>query len=141
MALSTNTPRTFCTDGVADFAVAASSTIYEGSLLGLASGYVRALQAGDVFVGVSTEYIDNSAGSAGDKRVHAYTTRPFEMALSGVAVTDIGAPVYASDDGTLTLTEGSNSLVGYVENVETGGTAIVMPVKHIGAIYTDLNTP
>ena len=95
------------------YLVAADAHVYKGAFVGLdGSGYARALQAGDACVGLAYEECDNSGGANGDARVRVYTQGDFLHALTGAALTDIGAAVYASDDGTLTLTATSNSLVG-----------------------------
>lgn len=139
--LAKATPRTFTNTQYEDYAVVASDKIYEGSLIGLASGYARPLQAGDTFVGVAVETVDNTSGSAGDVKVRVATTIPFAMPVTGVSdVTSISLPVYASDDDTLTLTEGSNSLVGIISNYLSGSTCVILPILGSKEIYTDLST-
>jgi len=139
--LAKATPRKFTTTEYEDYAVVASDKIFEGSLLGLASGYVRPLQAGDTFVGVAVETVDNTSGSAGDVKVKAATTLPFVMDVTGVSdVTSISLPVYASDDNTLTLTEGSNSLIGIISNWISGTSCVILPILGSKEIYTDLST-
>lgn len=71
------------------------------------------MQAGDPFIGIAYEEIDNSSGSNGDESVRTFTQGDFEHALSGAAVTNNRAAIYASDDETLTTTSTDNSLVGY----------------------------
>jgi len=93
--------------------VAASEHIYKGAFVGLSSGYARALQAGDPFIGITYEEIDNSSGSNGDESVRTFTQGDFEHALSGAAVANNRVAIYASDDETLTTTSTDNSLVGY----------------------------
>lgn len=126
MALSADTPLTQVLGSHTDAPVAASSKIYEGSMLGDSSGYVQALVAGNLFRGHSLEYQDNSSGSAGDLTVEHLTGRyRLEVTISGVAITDVGKPVYASDDGTYTLTAANNTLVGRIVRYVTTGTAVV----------------
>ncbi len=99
------------------FAVAGSTHVYKGALVGLkADGYVRGLVAGDPFIGIAYEEIDNSSGSDGDKSVRVYTQGDFGHALSGAAITDIGRPLFASADDTLTFAGEGNSYVGIVED-------------------------
>jgi len=103
-----------------------SATIYEGSMVGLSSGYGRALVAGDVFVGHSKGNVDNSSGSDGDKNIWVMDGRyRLKVAVSGVAVTDVNKPVYASDDATVTLTPGGYSPVGTIKRYESSGYAEV----------------
>ncbi len=139
--LTQASPRVFTTTEYQDYGVVSSDVIYEGSIVGLSSGYARPLQAGDTYLGVAVETADNSAGSAGDKDVRVSTTKPFKMDVAGVSdSTSITQPVYASDDDTLTLTEGTNSLVGYVSSYVSGSTCIIQPVLGAKEIYTDLST-
>jgi len=105
---------------------AAAVSIFKGALVGLnGSNYARGLVAGDGFVGISYEDCLNSAGSAGDKSVRVYTLGDFEHALAGAALTDIGRPVFASADNTLTFTAAGNSYVGIVQDVPSSGTIIL----------------
>ncbi len=107
------------------FKVAASAHVYKGGLVGLSSGYARALTAGDVCVGIAYEEADNSSGSAGDVSVRVYTQGDFQHALSSAALTNIGDAVYASADDTLTFTSTDNSLVGVCMDVPEADTIIL----------------
>ncbi len=100
--------------------------VFEGAMLGDNSGYARGLVAGDRFVGHSQEEYDNSDGSQGDHNITRLRGRyRLQVTLSSVAITDVGADVYASADDTLTLTKGSNSWVGRVDRYVTTDTAVV----------------
>ena len=139
--LTAASPRTFSSSEYMSYGVVASDVIYQGAVVGLSSGYARPLQAGDTYLGVAMDTVDNSAGSAGDKNVKVSTTVPFAMAVAGVSdVTSLTLPVYASDDDTLTLTEGSNSLVGIVIGYVSGSTCVIQPILGSAEIYTDLST-
>ncbi len=125
MALALNTPRDYY---LGDFADLPASTVhmYEGAAIGLTSGYARGLVAGDAFQGFADRECDNSAGSAGGKSVKVRRSGYIKIAVTGAsAVTDAGSPVYASADGTFTLTSGSNSLIGHVEMWISSTTCIV----------------
>lgn len=125
MALSANTPRTFETETfINEFGVKASSTIYVGSAIGSSGGYARALTAGDTFLGFSLEKVVG-LGSDGLVNVRVRTWGKIQLSVSSVAVTDIGADVYASDDGTFTLTSTNNTLIGKVHRYISSGVAIV----------------
>lgn len=128
------------------FQVAAAKHIYKGALVGLsAGGYAQPLVAGDPFVGVAYEEMDNTSGSAGDVSVRVYTIGDFGMTLSGAAVTDIGRPVFASADDTLTFTGAVNSHVGLVQDLVTAGEIILRvdptqaPVKTAVHVVEDLS--
>lgn len=125
MALSANTLRSFEVDSnINEFGVAANAVIYEGSAVGSTGGYARALTAGDTFLGFSIEKVTGTSANAG-VNVRVWTRGRVQLAVTSVAVTDIGQDVYASDDGTFTLTQGSNSKVGTVHRFISSGQAIV----------------
>ncbi len=126
MALSANTPVKLCEGMWDNHPVLASATIYEGSMVGSSSGYARALSAGDVFLGHARNYVVDTAGVSGTKRVDVFSGEyDLEVALSGAAITDIGKEIYASDDATYTLTQGSNSRVGFVKKYVSSGLILV----------------
>jgi hypothetical protein len=108
------------------YGVAASAHVFKGGFVGLnASGYARALTAGDRCLGIAYEEADNTSGSNGDATVRVFTLGDFQHTLTGAAVTDIGKPVYASDDATLTLTGANNSFVGWVVDRPAANTVVV----------------
>jgi len=71
------------------------------------------------------------AGTAGDGTLELPYQQPryLELAVSGVAVTDIGKTVYASDDQTGVLTLGTTygNVYGVVRRVVASGIALVEP--------------
>ena len=104
----------------------ASAVIYRDSAIGdNASGYAEALVAGDSFRGFADAPADNLTGAAGAKNVDVITSGWKQVTLSGVAITDVGKPVYMSDDDTFTLTATSNSLVGFVYRYVTTDTCVI----------------
>lgn len=106
--------------------VAGSVHVYRGGFVGLnASGYARPLTAGDRLLGLAYEEADNSTGSNGDDTVRVFTVGDFDHALSGAAVTDIGRPVFASNDAALTFTANGNTYVGMVRDVPSSGQIIL----------------
>ena len=125
--LTANTPRDFQVGEREDYPVAASSVIYEGSAVGEnASGYARALVALDKFLGFAVFAADNSAGAAGAIRVEVRKKGNVRLAVVGSAITSNDRPaVYASDDGTFTLTSTGNSQIGYVSRWISGTDCIV----------------
>jgi hypothetical protein len=126
MALSVDTPRIYELGTINSVPVKASVKIYEGSAVGMTSGYARALAAGDDFAGFAERQADNSAVAVdGNIRCRVITKGLIRVTLASIAVTDIGKQVYASDDGTFTLTQGSNSFIGTVYRYVTTDTCIV----------------
>lgn len=70
------------------------------------------------------------AGTAGDelRRLWIFRPRFAQIAISGVAVTDVGTTVYASDDQTCVLTPASLTYanpIGVVKKVVASGIALV----------------
>lgn len=100
--------------------VAANKHIYKGSLLGVSSaGYAQPLIAGDPSGGIAYEEMDNSSGAAGDKSVRVYTLGDFGVTLTGATIADMGRPVFASADDTLTFVANGNSYIGTVQDFVT----------------------
>ncbi len=113
--------------------VIASDIIYEGAAVGEnGSGYARPLVAGDPFCGFATRKADNSAGAAGDKRVEVRTAGLVQLSISPLAITDIGKDVYASDDDTFTLTQGSNTRIGSVRRWVSTGIGVIQFDARVG---------
>jgi len=126
MALTADTPRVYELGTINDVPVKASTKIYEGAAVGMASGYARGLVAGDAFAGFAQRQADNSAvATDGAIKCKVIAKGLIQLTITAIAVTDIGAPVYASADGTFTLTKGSNSFIGVVYRYVTTDTCIV----------------
>jgi len=74
--------------------------IYKGTMCMInAAGYcvqISDTATGDSFAGVAAETVDNSAGSAGDKRIDVWRTGVFRFKHAGAAITDMGLMAYAS---------------------------------------------
>ncbi|MEK7731097.1 MAG: hypothetical protein AAB363_04500, partial [Planctomycetota bacterium] len=102
------------------FQVAAAKRIYKGGLVGLSSaGYAQPLVAGDPFVGIAYEEMDNTGGANGAVSVRVYTLGDFGLTLTGATAAHIGRPVFASADDTLTFTAAGNSYVGLIQDIVT----------------------
>ncbi|EME71394.1 cytoplasmic protein [Paramagnetospirillum caucaseum] len=124
--LSANTARTYHVGDFEEYPVIASDIIYGGAAVGdNGSGYARPLVAGDPFRGFAESKVDNSAGAAGDVHVKAKVSGLVELSISGLAITDVGKDVFASDDNTFTLTQGSNTRVGHVRRFVSTGLGVV----------------
>lgn len=107
--------------------VVASDIIYEGAAVGmvLASGHCRPLAATDVFVGFSQRQADNSAGAAAAINVQLVKSGEIQLAVTGALITDVGQPVYATDDDTFTFLPTAAVHVGFVKRFVSSGVAIV----------------
>ena len=128
MALTANRDLKFyASQELIDVPVDDNVKIYKGALVGInaATGYARALVAADQFAGIAYEQADNTGAghTAGGIRVRLHQAIDVVHTLNGVTATDIGKVVYASDDGTLTLTAAGNSRVGRIVAIE--GTNLV----------------
>lgn len=126
-ALSNDKARTYsATEGLNSLPVKASTKIYEGAAVGDAgAGYVRQLVAGDPFRGFADSQADNTSGADGDITVRLRVEDYISLLISGLAVTDVGKAVYASDSDTFTLTATSNSYVGRVHRFVSSGLGVV----------------
>ena len=118
--------KTEYTDGVIQsFPVDDADTIYAGAFVCVnADGYLvpGADTAGLIFQGVSTEYVDNSAGSDGDEDCEVRRRGLFK-ALMGTAITqaNVGDNVFLVDDQTVDLTAHTTNdifcgiIAGYID--------------------------
>lgn len=89
----------------------AAVEIFRGALVKLnAAGFLApcAAEAGAVFAGIAVEDYDNSGGAAGDEEIRVLKEGQFLLEGAGFAQTDVGQPVFASDDQTITKTYASN---------------------------------
>jgi hypothetical protein len=82
--------------------VIASDIIYEGAAVGVVAGtgHGRPLVAGDRFAGFANQKADNAAGAAAAISVDLKTKGFVQLSVSGAVITDVGQPVYATDDDT-----------------------------------------
>ena len=132
--LSANSPRALEAGGNRNhFAVIASDIIYEGAAVGLvaASGHARPLAATDKFAGFAARKADNSAGSAAAINVDVYTQGRIQLSVSGAVITDVGQPVYATDDDTFVFSPVGGVFVGIVHRFVSSGVVIVDFGPHV----------
>ncbi len=127
------------------YQIVAAKHIYKGGLVGLSSaGYAQPLVAGDKFVGIAYEEIDNTTGANGALSVRVYTVGDFGHALAGATIAHVGRPVFASADDTLTFTANANSYVGVVQDLTAAGEIILRidpshrQIKTITHVVADL---
>lgn len=124
--LAADQPRDYYEGDFHDFPVIAADIIYKGAAVGdNGSGYARPLAAGDPFRGFADYKADNSTGAAGDVYVRCRTRGRIKLAISSLAITDVGKDVFASDDNTFTLTQGSNTRIGFVSSWISTGYGII----------------
>jgi len=125
--LAANEPRAYEGGDRNDLPVIGDDIIYEGAAVGVVSGsgLARPLQAGDKFGGFAKEQADNTGGAAGAITVRTQEKGKVKLNVGGAAITDIDAPIYASDDNTFTKTATSNTLIGFVHRFVDSGVVIV----------------
>lgn len=124
--LAKDAPRVYVEGQLYTLPVIANDIIYQGAAVGdNASGYARPLVAGDPFRGFAELQADNLGGNAGDVGVTLRRAGRIELAIGSLAITDVGKDVFASDDDTFTLTQGSNTRIGYVAAFVSSGVGVV----------------
>lgn len=115
--LSADSPQVLVTGDMNAIGIIAEDIVYEGAMVGdNGAGYGRPLVAGDKFLGHNIFKVDNAVpvGVAGAKNLRL-RTGVYRMVCSLVGlITDVGQPVYASDDATLTFDGAGNSYVGRI---------------------------
>lgn len=87
--------------------------LYKGAMAKInAAGYLVAMaaEAGAKFAGIVYGAVDNSGGSVGDEDCLVLREGVFQLAGAGFTIADMGSIVYASDDQTVSTTQGANEL-------------------------------
>jgi hypothetical protein len=125
--LAVAAPRAFEIGSRNEFAVIAADIIYEGAAVGLvkATGHARPLAAGDRFAGFAEAKADNSAGAAAAINVRTVEEGKIQLSITGLLITDVGQPVYASDDDTFSLVPTGKVFVGFVHRFVSSGVGVV----------------
>jgi hypothetical protein len=130
MALTANRDLDFfASQELIDHPVDDNVNIYKGAFVGRnrSTGYARPLVAGDEFLGVAYRQADNTVAghTAGGISVRLFQSIDIVHALTGVTLADVGADVYASDDGTLTTSPVNNSRIGRIIGADATNVARV----------------
>ena len=125
--LAVNTPRDEELGTLGEYPVIASDIVYEGAAVGLvdASGHARPLTSADKFVGFAQSKADNSAGAAAAINVTTKRKGSAKLAVSGAVVTDVGQPVYATDDNAFTFNPAGAVFIGFARRFVSAGVMIV----------------
>lgn len=129
--LAANKPRTY-EGGIhriaaLPFAVIAFDIIFEGAAVGLvdATGHARPLTSVDRFAGFAEQKADNSLGAAAAISVSVYQRGMVQLAVTGALITDVGAPVYATDDDAFSLVPTGGAFIGKIARFVASGVVIV----------------
>lgn len=125
--LAVNTPRAYEIGSRNEFLVIASDIIYEGAAVGLVdgTGHARPLTAVDRFAGFAEATADNAAGAATAITVRVIESGKVQLAVTGALITDVGQPVYATDDATFGFNPVSAQFIGYVHRFVSAGVVVV----------------
>lgn len=125
--LAANSPRSYELGQRNHIPVIASDIIYEGAAVGVvdASGHARPLVGGDRFGGFAVAKADNSAGAAAAINVEVVDCGQIQLSVSGAVITDIGQPVYATDDDTFVFNPVGGTFVGFVKRFVSSGVVVV----------------
>ena len=98
--------------------VVADDIIFKGAMVKHnAAGYLApmAAEVGAQFAGFAFEKKDNTGGAAADVSCLVEKDGMYLLTVTGFSIADVGSVVYASDDQTVSVTQGSNELaVGIV---------------------------
>ncbi|MCK9603564.1 MAG: cytoplasmic protein [Candidatus Omnitrophica bacterium] len=122
MALTKDTPRGYASHDqgdTVDLPVKNAVQIFEGAAVmeNESTGYMIPLTGtgtSDGFVGFAERQADNRLGAAGAIRVKTRTKGIVELTVAGSSVATNGAAVYASDDGTFTVTSSNAKKIGTI---------------------------
>ena len=114
--LTKDTPRHKGLGTINAFPVIASDIIYQGAPVGLvdASGHARPLTSVDKFAGFCNARADNSSGAAAAINANVDAAGKVQLSVSGAVITDVGQPVYATDDNTFVFSPVSAVYIGKI---------------------------
>lgn len=118
---STDLVRSFSSGDHVSYPVVATDILYQGSLIGEnGSGYARPYVEGDRPLGFNIDNtVDNSAGAAGDRRVMVAVRGMISLPLTSVAITDVGKPVWATDDDTFVYASNADGpAIGIIDRLD-----------------------
>jgi hypothetical protein len=121
--LSVDTDRFKVLGAVSAYPVIADDIIYEGAAVGLvkATGHAQPLASVDLFCGFAERKLDNTGGAAAALDVRVVTEGVVKLSVSGAVITDVGQPVYATDDNTFVFSPVGGVYIGNVTRfVESG---------------------
>lgn len=109
-----------------DIPLVSGAKVYEGSAVGLADGYGKALVYGSTFAGHAIRGADNTDGVSGDLSVKVRNGQyRLQVTLTGVAQSNLGAIVYMTYDGTYTLSSSTAVKVGRMVRYVAANTCVV----------------
>lgn len=125
--LAKDTPRDLVVGQRAEYPMIASDIIYQGAAVGLVTGtgHAQPLTDDDRFVGFAEATADNSDGGAAGLNVRVIRSGSAVLTVTGVVITDVGQPVYATDDNAFTMVPTAAQFIGFVRRFVGTNTAEV----------------
>lgn len=125
--LAKNSPRDYELGDMNDIPMVASDIIYDGAAVGVvkATGHARPLVAQDIFGGFAKEKKDNSAGAAAALNIRVQKIGQISLSVAGAVITDVGQPVYATDDDVFVFLPTAATFIGFVKRFVSAGVVIV----------------
>lgn len=125
--LAADSPRIYEIGERNEFPVIASDIIYLGAAVGIviASGHARPLTSVDRFAGFAEKRADNSAGAAAAINVRVIKSGSIKLSVTGAVITDVGQPIYATDDNAFGFLKASGVFIGFIRKWESSGVVIV----------------
>jgi hypothetical protein len=108
---------------VNEIPVITAEIIYEGAAVGIikASGHAWPLVSPNKFAGFAEQKCDNSAGAAAAKNIRVISKGVAKLSISGAVITDVGLPVYATDDDTFVFLPTGGVFVGMTRRFVSSG--------------------
>lgn len=103
------------------YPLAGNETVYRGSLVCITSGGLlqRLQTSGSVsFVGMADRALVNPTSASLLEPPVVALKGTWALPVTGASASNVGAPVYASDDNTLTMTAGTLMEVGILVGIE-----------------------
>lgn len=124
---------------VNEIGVLAATKLFEGAALTLdPTGFAHSLTTVEQWLGFAESKADNSAGLDGAIKVRVLARGRVKLAVGSLVITDVGQPVYASDDNTFTLTQGVNTYIGRVTRFIAAGIGVVAFDLEEGGTFVEL---
>ncbi len=120
--LAVNVARTYVLGNENDFP-AMSDIFYEGSAVGVvdATGHARPLTSVDRFIGFVQEKLDASLVAAAVRNVRVKKRGVIQLNVSGAVITDVGQPIFATDDDTFVFSPVASVFIGKVIRFASAG--------------------
>lgn len=122
MALAVNTPREHVLGPwtrLGKQPVKANAIIFEGGAQMLTAGYAEPLSgSGKIFAGFALRKVDATGLNSGDVSVDLVVEGSVPLTVAGItALSDVNSDVYASADGTFSLSSIGGTKIGKIEKV------------------------